>query len=590
MRLNEFQKILLSFLLMAMMAICAEAQINMGAKNISVGESVRLEAEGSNYYTVSGYWSVDGNACYISSRSNRSCTVTGINSGSATVNWTGAINGNFYEMYWTVIVDSSDSGSGSGSSYGSPDTGFSESWTSSGNYNISWYDKNKTEYHLSTAKELAGLAYLVNCGYSNFENKTIKLDDNIDLSGKNWTTIGDGQNCEFRGSFDGQGHTISGIYIVCQHEEQSCYGFWAVISGVVGYNPEVVYVKNTNFQGKVNIETNKSTQVHLATNWYGISMIGGVAGYAYNVHFENIKTDMDVICKRNHPNGYINLGGIVGAYQMYNSKEVAMRYCSHEGNLYADVWTNSGNSNPPRIGGLAGHAGISSWAGIIEYSENFSSEISCKQPSGTHSKSNDIKVGGIVGHGSPEIRYCRSIVDKIKIDNSSMNTVFFKVGGIATNNYMTVINNYSVIKVISINSVTMYNNSGYAAVGGILAEDADNKSVANYSNSDVTKNHPTALQERNGFDGTTTFTSEQMKTSTFLEELNLYSTLEGDGAVWTQEEGGYPYIAKLRETSGISNIKMDDMQSDKIYTLSGQRLTSPKKGLNIIGGKKVVVK
>jgi hypothetical protein len=37
---------------------------------------------------------------------------------------------------------------------------------------------------------------------------------------------------------------------------------------------------------------------------------------------------------------------------------------------------------------------------------------------------------------------------------------------------------------------------------------------------------------------------------------------------------------------------MPDMKSDKtlIFNLAGQRLTAPRKGLNIINGKKVMVK
>ena len=44
------------------------------------------------------------------------------------------------------------------------------------------------------------------------------------------------------------------------------------------------------------------------------------------------------------------------------------------------------------------------------------------------------------------------------------------------------------------------------------------------------------------------------------------------------------------DPSGISNVLIDENSVKPIYTLSGQRLAAPKKGINIIGGKKVVVK
>ena len=43
-------------------------------------------------------------------------------------------------------------------------------------------------------------------------------------------------------------------------------------------------------------------------------------------------------------------------------------------------------------------------------------------------------------------------------------------------------------------------------------------------------------------------------------------------------------------TSGINDVKIDNNTHNVIYSLSGQRLAAPQKGINIVGGKKVVVK
>ena len=61
--------------------------------------------------------------------------------------------------------------------------------------NTSWYteaDANATEYHITTAEQLAGLAQLVNAdpGTTNFAGKTFYLDNDIDLSGHEWISIG----------------------------------------------------------------------------------------------------------------------------------------------------------------------------------------------------------------------------------------------------------------------------------------------------------------------------------------------------------------------------------------------------------------
>ena len=44
------------------------------------------------------------------------------------------------------------------------------------------------------------------------------------------------------------------------------------------------------------------------------------------------------------------------------------------------------------------------------------------------------------------------------------------------------------------------------------------------------------------------------------------------------------------DSTGIKVATVDEVQQTSIYSLSGQRLSTPKKGINIIGGKKVVVK
>ena len=84
----------------------------------------------------------------------------------------------------------------------------------------SWYvHETESEYHIKTAEELAGLAQLVNAdpGKTNFAGKTIYLDNDIDLSGHEWISIGTGRGgtqprYSFCGVFDGQGHVISNLY------------------------------------------------------------------------------------------------------------------------------------------------------------------------------------------------------------------------------------------------------------------------------------------------------------------------------------------------------------------------------------------
>lgn len=88
-----------------------------------------------------------------------------------------------------------------------------------GSANTSWYTSapDASEYHISTAEQLAGLAQLVNADTDRFVGKNFYLDNDLDLKGYEWISIGmawGGTQAEgsFCGTFDGQEHVISNLY------------------------------------------------------------------------------------------------------------------------------------------------------------------------------------------------------------------------------------------------------------------------------------------------------------------------------------------------------------------------------------------
>lgn len=94
--------------------------------------------------------------------------------------------------------------------------------------NTDWYDASKDTFEINTAAQLAGLAALVNFAgddYDDFDGKTIKLTADIDLGDKEWTPIGNTSDMKFAGTFDGQGHTISGLYINNSSQYQGLFGY-----------------------------------------------------------------------------------------------------------------------------------------------------------------------------------------------------------------------------------------------------------------------------------------------------------------------------------------------------------------------------
>ncbi len=135
-------------------------------------------------------------------------------------------------------------------------------------------------------------------GSNQYKGKYVKLTADINLYGINWEPIGTnsvGDHMAFLGTFDGDGHTISNLYVNADGDH---LGFFAR----VGSYAEVVTptVKNITFN---NVDVSSNT-----TTGHGGSYVGGViANAGGNSVVENITVTGYVYVA-----GYGYIGGIVG--------------------------------------------------------------------------------------------------------------------------------------------------------------------------------------------------------------------------------------------------------------------------------------
>ena len=136
-------------------------------------------------------------------------------------------------------------------------------------------------YTVTSADGLMNIAELVNGGKTDIN---ITLDKNIDLTGKDWTPIGTSVDNSYKGTFDGGGHTITGLTFTTNDKYAGLFG-WLNKAGTV---------KNVVMEG-VQITSNQI---------YGGS-IGGVAGYSWGT-IENCSVSGSV-------SGTVYVGGVVGA-------------------------------------------------------------------------------------------------------------------------------------------------------------------------------------------------------------------------------------------------------------------------------------
>ena len=130
-------------------------------------------------------------------------------------------------------------------------------------------------------------------GSTQYANKYIRLETDIDLSGINWNPIGSmsGDHGSFRGIFDGNGHTISNLN--CQQDGDGIGLFArtsdkAEIKNLTLENVTVKSTNNKNYVGAVvgnSYASTKISNVHVTGNIdiSGRGYIGGISGHGYVV-------------------------------------------------------------------------------------------------------------------------------------------------------------------------------------------------------------------------------------------------------------------------------------------------------------------
>ena len=135
-------------------------------------------------------------------------------------------------------------------------------------------------YTVTSADGLMNVAELVNGGKTDIN---ITLDKNIDLTGKGWTPIGTSFDNSYKGTFDGGGHTITGLTVTTNDQ----------FVGLFGYLNRVGTVKNVVMEG-IQITSN---------HMFGCT--GGVVGYSWGT-IENCSVSGSV-------SGTDCVGGVVGS-------------------------------------------------------------------------------------------------------------------------------------------------------------------------------------------------------------------------------------------------------------------------------------
>ena len=239
-------------------------------------------------------------------------------------------------------------------------------------------------YTVTSADGLMNIAELVNGGKSDIN---ITLDTDIDLTGKDWTPIGTDYDNSYKGTFDGGGHTITGLTFTTNDEYAGLFG-WLNRAGTV---------KNVVMEG-VQITSHQI---------YGGS-IGGVVGSGWGT-IENCSVSGSV-------SGTVYVGGVVGV-QIGGS----ITGCSSSATVKGMV----------DVGGVAGQTNSSATLTACYATGNVIIEMDPKK---------NIAGGSLVGmNAGSSLLACYATGN---VTSTGSSTGYMHIGGFLGNNYTTVTAGY----------------------------------------------------------------------------------------------------------------------------------------------------
>ena len=216
-----------------------------------------------------------------------------------------------------------------------PTAAFAEDSTDAwdGTADISWYTDHETdtEYRFTTAEQLAGLAQLVNdkTASVSFEGKTIYLDKDLDLSGTQWTPIGNGDNFvrHFAGTFDGQHHKIMNLYHHYTGDELVRNGLFGVVSdggtlkNLLVIDADIASNDGSLLAGILADWVNGGTVENCYTsgkieNNVGDKFVGGLVGQCtWSTQVKGCASDATVISTESDEDHVDTVGGLIGQWE-----------------------------------------------------------------------------------------------------------------------------------------------------------------------------------------------------------------------------------------------------------------------------------
>jgi len=230
---------------------------------------------------------------------------------------------------------------------------------------------SENPYQINTPAQLAKLAELVNEGNASYNAAHYKLMNNLDLSaygkdyddGKGWTPIGNTYEQPFKGIFDGNGKTITELYI--NQSGQSHVGLFGSISRGTANNLALqnVSIKGGQSVGGVTGSVYEGGMVQgcfVSGIMSGADYIGGVVGHVHASTVQNCYSAVSLTSTSTNGSGgvigRINFGTVKNCYSIGSVAGIAGNggIGGVVGVVYASTVQNCAALNPSVSGASTG--------------------------------------------------------------------------------------------------------------------------------------------------------------------------------------------------------------------------------------------
>ena len=318
-------------------------------------------------------------------------------------------------------------------------------------------------YQIGTAQEMAWLAYAVN-NQMESEGYCAVLTADIDLGYCQWPVIGvlssNGQRA-YTGTFDGQGHTVSGLNITSLGGRQKL--------GLFGVAQDAV-IENLTVRGNIDLTGVRSYDSNMAGYIIG-GLLGSGEGSGVTIRSCVSQVDISVSFVNDQRAQRASVGGLVGRFSGSGSHEITD--CRNEGRVYTAF-----EPGAYYLGGSGGDGGQGGIVGFIAAS----AQLECCVNTGTVYAGRAAGVGGIVGNAGDSgvtitLNQC---ANQGAVSNDTGGVLLRKGGtggiiGLAPTGSVTVSSCYNTGAV-----------AGSAIVGGILGGEKGEHTSSQYGNQNLT--------------------------------------------------------------------------------------------------------